>query len=802
MAWNQLENNVKGTLTTGIDASVTAMVVSLLAGSKSYPAGIDANNPIYLTLSSPSNPLSNEIVKVTAVSGSNVTTMVRAQRDTTARAWVAGTIISINLHAEDLEEMRAYVRADGTYYAPAGTAAAPAFTFTADTDTGLYWKAANQLGVTANGSAVGFFASTGWNGAVVGNVTGNLSGNVTGNVTGNLSGNVVLPAGTEALPSLALTGDLNTGMWSSGADTLDWSTGGTKRLTLSTTALTSTLPYLTADGSAAAPAFGFSGDAGNGMYLTGADTIGFSTGGTLRLSLSTTLLTSTLPLVLPVGAVAAPALYFTGDPNTGFYWIGADQIGATTNGVLRLTISTSAISSTVSYETTKSFYSSLVGVDATPNLYLENGGIRGGVLLDGSGNLGLTRESTRMVDYTASAITMARSAAEFTETRTNYYAGAAHNTITLRATRGTSGTPDYLDADDVVGKIKFEGMDGAGTWGDVAEIRAIACSDHASGDTHGGLHLYATKDGSDTQTKVAGFETYIYAPGVLDLALPRMDTRMITFWDYGSDVGFGYFEDVLAGLSITIPDGVSVFDTANTDPIRIHIGVDDYIYFANSTGTVATDNAYRIGNDQNDNFGLKQYDSGSSLWSDLFHHDGDTIVLDKTVYNDANVGSLVLQTGGTLPGIVQLVDNTGTNTGIYARGWADGEEGSGSIEIPHDYKEGTDLVFHVHWNAQAAPTGTDYVKWNLIYTVSRDGSTIAAAATVPCETAIDTQYKNYRSDFTAITGTNFKIGDQFQFTLARVTAAGDAYAGEAVVNGTIGFHYQCDTIGSRTIAAK
>ena len=123
MAWNKLENNVKGTLTTGIDAIATAMNVSLLAGSKSYPASIDADNPIYLTLSSPSNPLSNEIVKVTAVTGANVTTMVRGQRDTVARAWVAGTIISINLHAEDIDEMRDYVQADGTYYAPAGTAA-------------------------------------------------------------------------------------------------------------------------------------------------------------------------------------------------------------------------------------------------------------------------------------------------------------------------------------------------------------------------------------------------------------------------------------------------------------------------------------------------------------------------------------------------------------------------------------------------------------------------------------------------------------------------------------------------------
>ncbi len=78
----------------------------------------------------------------------------------------------------------------GVLKAVNGSASAPSYTFGSDTNSGLYRYGADQVGVTANGSAVGYFASTGWNGAVVGNVTGNLTGNVTGNVTGNLTGNV------------------------------------------------------------------------------------------------------------------------------------------------------------------------------------------------------------------------------------------------------------------------------------------------------------------------------------------------------------------------------------------------------------------------------------------------------------------------------------------------------------------------------------------------------------------------------------------------------------------------------------
>lgn len=71
-----------------------------------------------------------------------------------------------------------------------GSAAAPSVTFGSDTDTGIYRYGANQVGVAVGGVASGYFASTGWNGAVVGNVTGNVTGNLTGNVTGNVTGDV------------------------------------------------------------------------------------------------------------------------------------------------------------------------------------------------------------------------------------------------------------------------------------------------------------------------------------------------------------------------------------------------------------------------------------------------------------------------------------------------------------------------------------------------------------------------------------------------------------------------------------
>jgi hypothetical protein len=174
--------------------------------------------------------------------------------------------------------------------------------------------------------------------------------------------------------------------------------------------------------------------------------------------------------------------------------------------------------------------------------------------------------------------------------------------------------------------------------------------------------------------------------------------------------------------------------------------------------------------------------------------------MSSIMFNDANIGALVLQTGGTLPGIVEFLDNTGAATGIETRGFAVGEQGSSAIEIPHDYKEGSDLVFHVHWGANDAPTGTDYVKWQLTYSITRYGTTFPASTTIYAETPYDTQYEHTRSDFAAISG-SMKIGDQFNFKIKRILADGAAFAGEALVE-TLGLHYQCDTLGSRAISEK
>ena len=174
-----------------------------------------------------------------------------------------------------------------------------------------------------------------------------------------------------------------------------------------------------------------------------------------------------------------------------------------------------------------------------------------------------------------------------------------------------------------------------------------------------------------------------------------------------------------------------------------------------------------------------------------------------TVWNDANVGAMALTLPvASQPDEVNFVDKLGADTVITTWGFAIGEKVSGAIELPHDYKEGSNITFHVHWQGITAPAGgTDNVKWQCTYTVSRDGATLDAATPIYKESVITARYSFVLSSFSAITGTNFKIGDQFLFSLERIAASADDYAGDALI-ATVGLHYECDTIGSRLITTK
>jgi hypothetical protein len=94
-------------------------------------------------------------------------------------------------------------------------------------------------------------------------------------------------------------------------------------------------------GSASTPSLAFIGDTNTGIYSPGADQVAISTNGTGRLTVGTTAVSSTLAVDHPLGAVGTPSITFTGDLNTGFWSPSADAIAASTGGSERLRIDSS-----------------------------------------------------------------------------------------------------------------------------------------------------------------------------------------------------------------------------------------------------------------------------------------------------------------------------------------------------------------------------------------------------------------------------------------------------------------------------
>ena len=157
------------------------------------------------------------------------------------------------------------------------------------------------------------------------------------------SSQIQFAAGSASAPVLTTFSDLDTGAYFPAANTFGVATGGTLRFSVSTSLVTSTLVFRGPDGSATAPTYSFTSDTDTGFYLGATGSIGITHSGVFRVAISSTLFSVTLPVQGADGSAGTPEFSFTSDPNTGMYSVGADQLGFSTGGTLRLTLTTARL---------------------------------------------------------------------------------------------------------------------------------------------------------------------------------------------------------------------------------------------------------------------------------------------------------------------------------------------------------------------------------------------------------------------------------------------------------------------------
>ena len=168
-----------------------------------------------------------------------------------------------------------------------------------------------------------------------------------------------------------------------------------------------------------------------------------------------------------------------------------------------------------------------------------------------------------------------------------------------------------------------------------------------------------------------------------------------------------------------------------------------------------------------------------------------------TVWNDIIVQAGNLRPGSSAPGFASFIG------GIFAISFNAGQEDEvhGAFEIPHDYKEGTDLVAHIHAAPSSDNTGNLVVGFE--FEAQSDGGTYAGTTDTPADPLAmgGTPKKLFRENVATIPGTGRKIGDIIAFRFYRQNGGTDTFTGDLFVL-SIGLHYESDTDGSRAITTK
>ena len=343
-----------------------------------------------------------------------------------------------------------------------GSAGSPSYTFTADTNTGLYRGADDTIhfvtagldimDITINGLLPGFT-----NAYRLGDNTNYWSQLSADDIYGG--------AGTEASPTYSFITDTNTGMYRDSANKIGFSVGGTGYLTINnarfaplddavydlggsslTFAETYSQQFRGARGTLANPSFNFgsvNGDDNTGMWSPSEDLLAFGCAGveTLRMS-------ADAQCQFADGTVSRPSMSFASDIDTGFYKHSATGIGFCSGGVLEFNMNNARIVPELDndYELGSSLKKFK---EVNSYLFLADDGSESSpsIGFDDDQNTGIFRQFTDTVSVTSGNFTTA----DLGKSVQDYYSNLSLSTTDMRRyysnVTGTEVLQFYIEAD-------------------------------------------------------------------------------------------------------------------------------------------------------------------------------------------------------------------------------------------------------------------------------------------------------------------------------------------------------------------
>ena len=187
--------------------------------------------------------------------------------------------------------------------------------------------------------------------------------------------------GSAAAPAYSFTSVANMGMYRESGNILAFAAGGVNRLTMDSTAFAPAQPIRhQADGAATFPMYTFASENNTGMYKPSAGVLGFSSLGTEVFSLGATEIIAKNSILARDASQSNPSYAFENEVGTGIFRSAANTMSFTTSGTIRFIVAGTGVTVQPSLLVQNStVVEGQMSIDATTDTVLDYRYLRAGV---------------------------------------------------------------------------------------------------------------------------------------------------------------------------------------------------------------------------------------------------------------------------------------------------------------------------------------------------------------------------------------------------------------------------------------
>lgn len=186
-----------------------------------------------------------------------------------------------------------------------------------------------------------------------------------------------------------------------------------------------------------------------------------------------------------------------------------------------------------------------------------------------------------------------------------------------------------------------------------------------------------------------------------------------------------------------------------------------------------------------------------------------TLVLEEVVWDDLRIVPSTFDFPGVSDPSLVAYQPGGSGVTFQVYEFQKGDYAYFSCQIPHGYKEGSNIYFHVHWTpgTRGNEESGKAVAWGIDYSWCNVNGTFSASAALDLtDTVTGTDHYHEITADVSASGTGKHISSMLLCRIIRNNVAGDTWVGTASgqlpILLEVDIHVPHDTMGSRTNLSK